>query len=445
MRLTIKEPDIDIGKDGFDKHCQLGRAKTGKVLSELVEKTEDPIVIALDGSWGSGKSFFLKCWTGAHTNENDGKAKVIYFDAFEHDYLVDPLIALTGVLSDQFDPNSKAGKAIGAAKKAVSKVWRPATRIGLAAATAGVSEIAGAVGDAVVASSNEELSKASENFWKKEDGRRAAMKEFRTALRKLTEPDNDGIPQKIVIIIDELDRCRPDYALTMLEVIKHFFAVDNVHFVLGVNLNELQNSVRSRYGAEIDAGKYLQKFINVKFSVEGDKWNKYNKGSFEYFKKLAETQGLTEDQYLDFINCYLENMPPDRLPNLRSCERLVTSAILAPARNKLAYRPDAHILAGLLIMESIDPDTAVLAREGELPFETVQKTLGLRANRTVPDPSFLDEAINRWSFCLEEDLNWPENDQRASGWPPAQTNNRGDIVPRLAGLLWGTIRTLDIE
>ena len=90
MRLTIKEPDIDIGTDGFDKHCQLGRAKTGKVLSELVEKIEDPIVIALDGSWGSGKSFFLKCWTGAHTNENDGKAKVIYFDAFEHDYLDDP-------------------------------------------------------------------------------------------------------------------------------------------------------------------------------------------------------------------------------------------------------------------------------------------------------------------------------------------------------------------
>ena len=305
--------------------------------------------------------------------------------------------------------------------------------------------MAGAVGDAAIATSNDELSKASENFWKKEDGRRAAMKEFRTALKKLTEPDNDGIPQKIVIIIDELDRCRPDYALTMLEVIKHFFAVDNVHFVLGVNLNELQNSVRSRYGAEIDAGKYLQKFINVKFSVEGDKWNKYNKGSFEYFKKLAETQGLTEDQYLDFINCYLENMPPDRLPNLRSCERLVTSAILAPARNKLAYRPDAHILAGLLIMESIDPDTAVLAREGELPFETVQKTLGLRAGRTVPNQHFLTEAIDRWSYCLKKELNWPENDQRASGWPPAQTNNPGDIVPRLAGLLWGTIRTVDIE
>ena len=63
----------------------------GKKLTDLVDRIDQPLVIALDGEWGSGKSHFLKLWTGAHQNgELGGKAKVIYFDAFEHDYLDDP-------------------------------------------------------------------------------------------------------------------------------------------------------------------------------------------------------------------------------------------------------------------------------------------------------------------------------------------------------------------
>lgn len=64
-------------------------------------------------------------------------------------------------------------------------------------------------------------------------------------------------------MIDELDRCRPDYALSLLEIVKHFFNVSGVHFVLGVNLSELQNSVRVRYGSNVDAATYLQKFYSV--------------------------------------------------------------------------------------------------------------------------------------------------------------------------------------
>jgi predicted KAP-like P-loop ATPase len=56
------------------------------------------MVIALDGAWGSGKSFFLKCWVGAHKLENEGTATTVYFDALSYDYLDDPLVALTGAI-----------------------------------------------------------------------------------------------------------------------------------------------------------------------------------------------------------------------------------------------------------------------------------------------------------------------------------------------------------
>ncbi|WP_333848286.1 P-loop NTPase fold protein, partial [Phaeobacter italicus] len=66
MRLTVPEPKIDLYNDGFADHDQLDRKATGDKLSDLVERIDDPMVIALDGAWGSGKSFFLKCWVGEH-------------------------------------------------------------------------------------------------------------------------------------------------------------------------------------------------------------------------------------------------------------------------------------------------------------------------------------------------------------------------------------------
>lgn len=106
--------------------------------------------------------------------------------------------------------------------------------------TAGATEIAGVIVDAGLEAGSKELEKAAGEFWKKEDGKRAAMEQFREALRKLTEPEDGEAPKKLVVVIDELDRCRPDFALTLLEIVKHFFAVPHVHFVLGVNLRELQ-------------------------------------------------------------------------------------------------------------------------------------------------------------------------------------------------------------
>ncbi len=98
MKLTIPEPVIEIGVDGFEKDL-LGRSDFGQRLTGLVDRIDDPLVIALDGSWGSGKSTFLKMWVGAHKNAFSGKAKIIYFDAFEQDFLDDPLTSLVSTIS----------------------------------------------------------------------------------------------------------------------------------------------------------------------------------------------------------------------------------------------------------------------------------------------------------------------------------------------------------
>jgi hypothetical protein len=108
MKFVIPEPLFNLYNEGFTGKDILKRADTGKRLSSLVESIEDPLVIALDGEWGSGKSFFLKCWVGAHKLENNGQATTIYFDAFAHDYLEDPLIALTGCISERLKADPPA-------------------------------------------------------------------------------------------------------------------------------------------------------------------------------------------------------------------------------------------------------------------------------------------------------------------------------------------------
>ena len=68
---------------------------------------------------------------------------------------------------------------------------------------------------------------------------------------------------KLVIFIDELDRCRPNFAVQLLERIKHYFCVENVIFVLSINSAELVNTVKTVYGQNFDGYRYLDRFLHL--------------------------------------------------------------------------------------------------------------------------------------------------------------------------------------
>jgi hypothetical protein len=213
----------------------------------------------------------------------------------------DPLIALTGVISDRLKGVYPKG-AIIKAKTAAAKLARPVGRIALAAATGGVSEFAGPVFSALVNATGAELQKAAESFWKQEDGKREAMRQLRESLIALTSAQGgDEKPRPIVVVVDELDRCRPDYALSLIETIKHFFSVPNIHFVLGVNLSALQYSVSARYGGGFDSEGYLRRFISITMALPDVMSDHDQKEiALHYFRKTAFDMRLSprviEDQ-----------------------------------------------------------------------------------------------------------------------------------------------------
>ena len=95
-----------------------------------------------------------------------------------------------------------------------------------------------------------------------------SVKEFRSALQDMADTVSKSRGNRpLIVVIDELDRCRPSYAVELLEVAKHLFAVDHIVFVLAINRSELAHSIKALYGGDFDAVGYLRQFFDVDFRL----------------------------------------------------------------------------------------------------------------------------------------------------------------------------------
>ena len=385
----------DVGFDGTDAtgrpYDVLGRKPLGQKLTDLVERTDQPLVIALDGGWGSGKSHFLKLWTGAHRLELGGTAEVIYFDAFEHDYLDDPLVSLISRLTSEKPKKPWTQKAVEKVKKAAMPLVRGGMRIGVAAASAGISEVVGPVTDAAVGKIGDTAEMSVDQFWKAEAGRIAAMQAFRDALAGLTKPTKADEPaRKIVFIVDELDRCRPDYALTLLEIIKHFFAVPNVHFVLGANLSALENSVKARYGAEINATEYLTKFIHLRMSFPRNRGHQGSGAWAAYFDAQSQAMKLGP-QSAQSLRSSLQIYGRRTQISLRDVQRLLTRIALFPKEFESWAEAYRSLGTSALVLLVLAPTSYDLMRQNIMMIEEIEELFPAEsANpRSTPPSQFL--------------------------------------------------------
>lgn len=290
--MHIFPPQIKIGdEEGFSDEKDIFELKEfGQGLMHLNERVEDPLVIALDGPWGSGKTTFMKMWLG-HLRQNG--FPVIYFDAFANDHIDDAFSAIAGevvALAEELTDDKKKA-FMENAKSVFIVLLRSSAKIGVKALTAGLLdkeafESLGSIsGDLAIETSeitDSFLQAQLENHVKD----REVFKEFRTALEniatelakksieKITPLEDSGEPvqptpnRPLIFVIDELDRCKPPFALALLERIKHFFSVPKVNFVLVTNLDQLKNSVMYSYGnKDEEARMYLQKFYHVAISL----------------------------------------------------------------------------------------------------------------------------------------------------------------------------------
>lgn len=414
MRILPVVPKIDDQTGLKDEHDLFKLRALADGMTNLVSVIDDPMVIAFDGPWGSGKSTFLRQWAGELRKKD---FPVILFDAFENDYVSDAFAALAREIVELID--KKTGKqevgtdlkkkAISVGKLLLKSGGKIALKVGTRVATAGMVSDAD-IKDALD-SAGEEVSEVYENYMeellespKKQKETIESFKKKLSELSRILCPAKEGEAQRpLVFIIDELDRCRPSFALELLEKIKHFMSVPNVHFVLGVNLEQLRESVKVEYGQSIDAQNYLQKFIMLTILHGGRTNLGANNGGVAlqhaqaYGRYLAGAYNIAKENQKDFNESsdLIVAIVEAKGLSLREMERIYCNLVLALAFTPANYFRLAPVLGGLCALKIINPMAFSAAKNGTLTIEMASDALGFK--------KFKEDiwGVNWWQAFLE--------------------------------------------
>lgn len=291
MKVETFEDDL-IGLDGFAKRLE-------RFISIEHRYVEGSLVIGLSSSFGSGKTSFLQMWTNSIENaaEEEKKLLVIPLNAWESDYYGDPLFAIVSALADGIKKEgNSAEKLVNAAKD----VGHFAAVIGnqVAKKVTGIDPMAAGEHAKKKKKIREDTFCQASDTFSAYEGRKKAMISLKEAIEEFVE----GTEPKVLFLVDELDRCRPDYALSYLETIKHIFDVKGVVFLLAADRQHLKNSARTAFGLDLDFEEYYRKFIHREVTLPEISEESYKKLAFRYVSHYLEEEGtricfMKLDQY----------------------------------------------------------------------------------------------------------------------------------------------------
>ncbi len=250
MAIRIQPVDIKVPEDDPFRYDLLNRKDAADVLTRIVGEIEGPCVLAIDAEWGAGKTTFLNMWAQELRNKGFPVAK---FNAWETDFAGDPLLALIDELTNAIGEDGSASLQ----ETAKELVVRTAPNL---------LKFIPIGGDALASIAKDGIDYFTENRLSEYQKLKEEVCEFKRALTAAAgalSSDNEGRP--LVVVIDELDRCRPSYAVELLEIAKHWFMVDHIVFVLAVNRSQLAHSIRVLYGVDFNADGYLGRFFDQDF------------------------------------------------------------------------------------------------------------------------------------------------------------------------------------
>jgi hypothetical protein len=297
----------------------LGRKAEGEYLRKYIErlygvgkKDQTSFVLNVNSEWGHGKTWFLT----ELAKELGQNHPVVYFDAWRNDFSKDALLSFVSVvcqsLGEQYSRDEQVSPKVAALKTAFTAWAKKAVPI---VAGVAVKKLTGFTVDEIRADNDEidwdskdaediaqQLTKiasvcAIEEFTKKKE----AIKLFELAIKQLVVSLDEYLP--ICIMVDELDRCRPTYAIELLEAIKHLFATRGIFFILATDTKQLSHSIKAVYGEGFNAEAYLKRFFYAEYVLADPDYERLSKYLFDqapgiekYFflpKSLNENYGLS--------------------------------------------------------------------------------------------------------------------------------------------------------
>lgn len=262
--MKYKPRQIEISKDCPFRYDALNLQHSAEALTDLLASGEGSAVIAVDAPWGLGKSTFLEMW--AKSFEDSG-GQIVRWNAWENDFSDEVFVSLFEEIGAQID--TQAGKGAAAfklARKAARSLLKTAVPFAVRIGTAGI--LSGKELDEK--GLDKLLEKTSSEYLNAYLERKESVREFRSQLEKFIksrDQEKQGNDLPVVIIVDELDRCRPAFSLEALETIKHLFGIENLVFVLGVDLEQLGKAIQGEYSVHFNGEGYLRRLIDVRLAL----------------------------------------------------------------------------------------------------------------------------------------------------------------------------------
>ncbi|MFL0803842.1 MAG: KAP family NTPase [Agarilytica sp.] len=283
--------------------CKLNRNAQARLLTNYLlnrhssmtarkEKDGDltnTFALNIDASWGMGKTFFIERWS---KDLKDNGYVTVSFNAWEHDYSKDAMASLLSSICRGLKNELKRQGIVdledSGVKKILSNLWESSSNITkkvapyvlniITRSTAG-TEISEALVDDP--ESKEEISgiknilgklaeEAAKESFNVRDKSTNHLREFHNSVNAIVELIKKYKDPKlpVFIFIDELDRCRPDFSIEVIECVKHILNIDDLYFIFTTDSQQLNHSLKAVYGPDFEGEWYFKKIFDRECRLE---------------------------------------------------------------------------------------------------------------------------------------------------------------------------------
>ena len=291
MAQEVDQPAIQVSwaLDGFGRK-PLADHLTASIVSRFQANEDESRTVALDADWGAGKTFFVREWMKDLQSQGH---PCIYFDAWTNDSGDDPSVVLMAAILDGLEEwksklpikeglSARARELTDGAVKSLRTALLPAAGVVAKGVLKKVTGVAvdelidaaqGAASESLDIDSEHVVDEALDRLFAKalasHRERSSSLENFRRLLQRVLAliVEHAGAKLPYFVFVDELDRCRPSYAVKLLEEVKHVFGIPGLAYVVSTNIDQLQNSIRAAYGADFDGRRYLRRMFDKEYAL----------------------------------------------------------------------------------------------------------------------------------------------------------------------------------
>lgn len=439
--MKFHPPTPEIPADDPFKNDLFSRKELGDSLLSLFKATQESVVLCLDAPWGDGKTTFARMWLAELKRQG---LNCIYFNAYAHDYADEPFIAFCGEILSLAEKSFADDAAIQAlkkdfkskAKKIGAKLLGTSARIGAKALTLGIlkdsdidaiDSLRTDIADAASSKLSSFMDKVLEDYVSSKQ----TLDDFRSKLSALGKAvrDKQGFP--LLIVVDELDRCRPDFALSLIEQIKHLFAAQDVSFILLANTAQLQNYAKALYGAEVDAANYLRKFFTLTVNLPCDRISGNQNDYWKYSRRLSEHYEIKGQYDLALLTALFRHYGVS-LREMENCFSILAIYYAQLPKNRITCPLTIPLLAVLRLKE---PDIFGRLARKQMTYEgLIQATHIDLLNASEFTGSSREVFLDRLMYllCSDQQINLKNDSKDISyqaKWLASYNISRDSVIP----------------